>query len=229
MISFINVSKVYPNGVKALQGVSLQIEKGEFVFIVGPSGAGKSTLIKLIFREELPTKGQIYISGRSILRMKRRAVPHLRRQIGMVFQDFRLLPARTIYENVAFAMQVVGARRSELKTRVPEVLKMVGLANRMDNYPPQLSGGEQQRTAIARALVNKPSTIIADEPTGNLDIDTSWEIMECFQEINDQGTTIIIATHAKEIVDSMRQRVIALESGKIVRDEHRGVYANAIT
>lgn len=229
MISFFNVSKVYPNGVKALQGVSLQIEKGEFVFIVGPSGAGKSTLIKLIFREELPTKGQIYISGRSILRMKRRDVPHLRRQIGMVFQDFRLLPDRTIYENVAFAMQVVGARRSEIKKRVPEVLKMVGLGKRMDNYPPQLSGGEQQRTAIARALVNKPSTIIADEPTGNLDIDTSWEIMECFQEINDQGTTIIIATHAKEIVDSMRQRVIALERGKIVRDEHRGVYANAIT
>jgi cell division transport system ATP-binding protein len=229
VISFFNVSKVYPNGVKALQGVSLQIEKGEFVFIVGPSGAGKSTLIKLIFREELPTKGQIYISGRSILRMKRRDVPHLRRQIGMVFQDFRLLPDRTIYENVAFAMQVVGARRSEIKKRVPEVLKMVGLGKRMDNYPPQLSGGEQQRTAIARALVNKPSTIIADEPTGNLDIDTSWEIMECFQEINDQGTTIIIATHAKEIVDSMRQRVIALESGKIVRDEHRGVYANAIT
>lgn len=229
MISFFNVSKVYPNGVKALQGVSLQIDKGEFVFIVGPSGAGKSTLIKLIFREELPTKGQIYISGRSILRMKRRDVPFLRRQIGMVFQDFRLLPDRTVYENVAFAMQVVGAKRSEIKKRVPEVLKMVGLEKRMDDYPLQLSGGEQQRTAIARALVNNPSTIIADEPTGNLDINTSWEIMECFQEINDKGTTIIIATHAKEIVDSMRQRVIALERGKIVRDEHRGVYANATT
>ncbi|MFY9140864.1 MAG: cell division ATP-binding protein FtsE [Thermacetogeniaceae bacterium] len=229
MISFFNVSKVYPNGVKALQGVSLQIEQGEFVFIVGPSGAGKSTLIKLIFREEMPTKGQIYINGRSILRMRRRDVPHLRRQIGMVFQDFRLLPDRTIYENVAFAMQVVGARRSEIKKRVPEVLKMVGLANRMDNYPPQLSGGEQQRTAIARALVNKPSTIIADEPTGNLDINTSWDIMECFQKINDDGTTVIIATHAKEIVDSMRQRVIALENGKIVRDENRGVYENALT
>ncbi len=229
MISFFNVSKVYPNGVKALQGVSLQIEQGEFVFIVGPSGAGKSTLIKLIFREEMPTKGQIYINGRSILRMRRRDVPHLRRQIGMVFQDFRLLPDRTIYENVAFAMQVVGARRSEIKKRVPEVLKMVGLANRMDNYPPQLSGGEQQRTAIARALVNKPSTIIADEPTGNLDINTSWDIMECFQKINDDGTTVIIATHAKEIVDSMRQRVIALENGKIVRDENRGVFENALT
>ena len=229
MISFFNVSKVYPNGVKALQGVSLQIEQGEFVFIVGPSGAGKSTLIKLIFREEMPTKGQIYINGRSILRMRRRDVPHLRRQIGMVFQDFRLLPDRTIYENVAFAMQVVGARRSEIKKRVPEVLKMVGLANRMDNYPPQLSGGEQQRTAIARALVNKPSTVIADEPTGNLDINTSWDIMECFQKINDDGTTVIIATHAKEIVDSMRQRVIALENGKIVRDENRGVYENALT
>ncbi len=227
MISFFNVSKTYANGVKALQGVSLQIEKGEFVFIVGPSGAGKSTLIKLIFREELPTKGQIYIDGRSVVRMKRRDVPCFRRQIGMVFQDFRLLPDRTIYENVAFAMQVVGAGRTEIKKRVPEVLKMVGLGKRMDNYPTHLSGGEQQRAAIARALVNRPSIIIADEPTGNLDINTSWEIMNCFQEINDQGTTIIIATHAKEIVDSMRQRVIALENGKIVRDEHRGVYENA--
>lgn len=227
MISFFNVSKVYANGVKALQGVSLQIEKGEFVFIVGPSGAGKSTLIKLIFREELPTKGQIYIDGRSVLRMKRRDVPGFRRQIGMVFQDFRLLPDRTIYENVAFAMQVIGAGRTEIKKRVPEVLKMVGLGKRMDNYPTHLSGGEQQRAAIARALVNRPSIIIADEPTGNLDINTSWEIMNCFQKINDQGTTIIIATHAKEIVDSMRQRVIALGSGKIVRDEHRGVYENA--
>lgn len=229
MISFFNVSKVYPNGVKALQGVSLQIEKGEFVFIVGPSGAGKSTLIKLIFSEELPTKGQIYMNGRSILRMKRRDIPYLRRQIGMVFQDFRLLPDRTIFENVAFAMQVIGAGRSEIKKRVPEVLKMVGLEKRMDNYPYQLSGGEQQRTAIARALVNKPSIIIADEPTGNLDINTSWEIMECFQKINDEGTTVIIATHAKEIVDAMRKRVIALENGKIVRDEHRGVYENAVT
>jgi cell division transport system ATP-binding protein len=181
VISFFNVSKVYPNGVTALQGVSLQIETGEFVFIVGPSGAGKSTMIKLVFREELPTKGQIYINGRSVVRMKRRDVPSLRRQIGMVFQDFRLLPDRTVFDNVAFAMKVVGAGRSEIKTRVPEVVKLVGLEKRLDDYPPQLSGGEQQRTAIARALVNKPSIMIADEPTGNLDIDTSWEIMDCFQ------------------------------------------------
>jgi cell division transport system ATP-binding protein len=227
VISFFNVSKVYPNGVTALQGVSLQIETGEFVFIVGPSGAGKSTMIKLVFREELPTKGQIYINGRSVVRMKRRDVPSLRRQIGMVFQDFRLLPDRTVFENVAFAMKVVGAGRSEIKARVPEVVKLVGLEKRLDDYPPQLSGGEQQRTAIARALVNKPSIIIADEPTGNLDIDTSWEIMDCFQEINEKGTTVIIATHAKEIVDAMRQRVIALNCGQIVRDEQRGVYANA--
>jgi cell division transport system ATP-binding protein len=227
VISFFNVSKVYPNGVTALQGVSLQIETGEFVFIVGPSGAGKSTMIKLVFREELPTKGQIYINGRSVVRMKRRDVPSLRRQIGMVFQDFRLLPDRTVFDNVAFAMKVVGAGRSEIKTRVPEVVKLVGLEKRLDDYPPQLSGGEQQRTAIARALVNKPSIMIADEPTGNLDIDTSWEIMDCFQEINEKGTTVIIATHAKEIVDAMRQRVIALNCGQIVRDEQRGVYANA--
>lgn len=184
-------------------------------------------MIKLVFREELPTKGQIYINGRSVVRMKRRDVPSLRRQIGMVFQDFRLLPDRTVFDNVAFAMKVVGAGRSEIKTRVPEVVKLVGLEKRLDDYPPQLSGGEQQRTAIARALVNKPSIIIADEPTGNLDIDTSWEIMDCFQEINEKGTTVIIATHAKEIVDAMRQRVIALNCGQIVRDEQRGVYANA--
>jgi cell division transport system ATP-binding protein len=227
VISFFNVSKVYPNGVTAIQGVSLHIETGEFVFIVGPSGAGKSTMIKLVFREELPTKGQIYINGRSVVRMKRRDVPSLRRQIGMVFQDFRLLPDRTVFDNVAFAMKVVGAGRSEIKTRVPEVVKLVGLEKRLDDYPPQLSGGEQQRTAIARALVNKPSIMIADEPTGNLDIDTSWEIMDCFREINEKGTTVIIATHAKEIVDAMRQRVIALNCGQIVRDEQRGVYANA--
>lgn len=227
MISFFNVSKVYPNGVNALRGVSLQIETGEFVFFVGPSGAGKSTLIKLMFREELPTKGQIYINGHSVVRMMPRDVPFLRRQIGMVFQDFRLLSDRTVYENVAFAMQVVGAGRSEIKARVPEVVKLVGLEKRLDDYPTQLSGGEQQRTAIARALVNKPSIIIADEPTGNLDIDTSWGIMDCFRDINEQGTTVIIATHAKEIVDEMRQRVVALNCGQIVRDEQRGVYANA--
>lgn len=227
MIKFFNVSKIYPNGVSALTGITLQIEKGEFVFLVGPSGAGKSTLIKLIFREELPTKGQIYIGGRSVVRMRHREVPGLRRQIGMVFQDFRLLPDRTVFENVAFAMQVVGAGRAEIKKGVPEVLRQMGLHDRMNNYPRQLSGGEQQRVAIARALVNKPSILIADEPTGNLDVDTSWEIMHYFQEINRLGTTVLVATHAKEIVDTMRQRVIALDRGNIVRDEYRGAYANA--
>lgn len=227
MIRFFNVSKTYPNGVKALNGITLQIEQGDFAFLVGPSGAGKSTLIKLIFREELPSKGQIYIGGRSVLRLKHRDVPDLRRQIGMVFQDFRLLPDRTVFENVAFAMQVIGASRSAIKQRVPEVLQQMGIRNRINNYPRQLSGGEQQRVAIARALVNKPSILIADEPTGNLDIDTAWEIMNCFQEINQQGTTILIATHAREIVNTMRQRVIALDSGNLVRDEYQGVYANA--
>ncbi len=227
MIQFFNVSKFYPNGVKALVGATLHIEKGEFVFLVGPSGAGKSTLIKLIFREELPTKGQIYVGGRSIIRMKRRDVPHLRRQIGMVFQDFRLLPDRTVFENVAFAMQVVGAGPQEIKRRVPEVLELVGLKERAQMYPRQLSGGEQQRVAIARALVNKPALLIADEPTGNLDMDTSWEIINYFQEINRRGTTVLIATHAREIVDTLRQRVIALDRGRVVRDEHQGVYAHA--
>lgn len=227
MIQFYNVSKFYLNGIKALSGVTLHIAKGEFVFIVGPSGAGKSTLIKLIFREELPTKGQIYVGGRSIVRMKPREVPFLRRQIGMVFQDFRLLPDRTVFENVAFAMQVVGAGPAEIKRRVPEVLRLVGLAERTQMYPRQLSGGEQQRVAIARALVNNPALLIADEPTGNLDLDTSWEIINYLQEINRRGTTVLIATHAREIVDALRQRVIALDRGKVVRDEYRGAYAHA--
>lgn len=227
MIHFYNVSKTYQNGVKALKGATLHINRGEFVFLVGPSGAGKSTLIKLIFREELPTKGQIYINGRSIQRMKRRDVPVLRRQIGMVFQDFRLLPDRTVYENVAFAMQVVGAGPEQIRRRVPEVLNLVGLKERLNTYPRHLSGGEQQRVAIARALVNNPTLLIADEPTGNLDIDTSWEIINYFQEINRRGTTVLIATHAREIVDALRQRVIALDRGEIVRDEYQGLYANA--
>ncbi len=227
MIQFFNVSKTYPNGVKALQGINLQIEKGEFVFIVGPSGAGKSTLVKLIFREELPTKGQIYFCGRSLVRMRRKDVPYLRRQIGVVFQDFRLLPDRTVFENVAFAMQVVGAGPAEIRKRVPEVLALVGLAERARMFPHQLSGGEQQRVAIARALVNRPQLLIADEPTGNLDLDTSWEIVNYLQEINRQGTTVIMATHAREIVNALRQRVVALDRGRIVRDERRGAYSCA--
>jgi cell division transport system ATP-binding protein len=226
LIQFYNLSKIYPNGVKALSDVTLQIGKGEFVFLVGPSGAGKSTLIKMIFREQLPSKGQIYVGGKSLLRMPPRKTPYLRRQIGMVFQDFRLLPERTVFENVAFAMLVVGAGRDEIGRRVPEVLRQVGLSDKTEMFPNQLSGGEQQRVAIARALVNKPQILIADEPTGNLDMGTSWEIVNYFQEINRQGTTVLIATHAQEIVDTLRQRVIALDRGRVVRDEAQGAYSN---
>lgn len=226
MIQLFNVSKLY-NGTRALLGVTLQIERGEFVFLVGPSGAGKSTLLKMIYREEVPSKGQVYICGRSTIRMKHNEIPFLRRQIGMVFQDFRLLQERTAYENVAFAMQVIGASPAEIKRRVPEVLGLMGLKGMGNMFPRQLSGGEQQRVAIARALVNKPTLLIADEPTGNLDRDTAWEIVNCLQEINNQGTTVVIATHAREIVDTLRQRVIALEKGRVARDEHEGVYAHA--
>ncbi len=226
MIQFFNVTKTY-NGVRALLGVTLQVEKGEFVFLVGPSGAGKSTMLKMIFREEVPTKGQIYVCGRSTIRMRHHEIPFLRRQIGMVFQDFRLLQERTAYENVAFAMQVIGASPAEIKKRVPEVLEMMGLKGHAGMFPQQLSGGEQQRVAIARALVNKPTLLVADEPTGNLDRDTAWEIINCLQEINNQGTTVVIATHAREIVDTLRQRVIALEKGRLVRDEYEGAYAHA--
>ncbi|MGD0154100.1 MAG: cell division ATP-binding protein FtsE [Thermacetogeniaceae bacterium] len=226
MIQFFNVSKFYNNS-RALTGVTLQIEKGEFVFLVGPSGAGKSTMLKMIFREEIPTKGQIYVCGRSIIRMRHNEIPFLRRQIGMVFQDFRLLQERTAYENVAFAMQVIGASSREIKQRVPEVLGSMGLKGIGNMFPRQLSGGEQQRVAIARALVNKPALLVADEPTGNLDRDTAWEIINCLQEVNNQGTTVVIATHAREIVDTMRQRVIALEKGRVARDEYEGAYAHA--
>ncbi len=226
MIQFFNVSKFYDNA-KALVGATLQIERGEFVFLVGPSGAGKTTLLKMIWREEVPTRGQVYVGGRSVARMKHSEIPALRRQIGMVFQDFRLLQERTAYENVAFAMQVIGSARAEIGRRVPEILEQMGLKDMAGMFPRQLSGGEQQRVAIARALVNKPALLIADEPTGNLDRDTAWEIVNCLQEINNQGTTVVIATHAREIVDTMRQRVIALENGRVVRDECEGAYANA--
>ena len=226
MIQFFNVSKFYDNA-KALVGATLQIERGEFVFLVGPSGAGKTTLLKMILREEVPTRGQVYVGGRSVARMKHSEIPALRRQIGMVFQDFRLLQERTAYENVAFAMQVIGSARAEIGRRVPEILEQMGLKDMAGMFPRQLSGGEQQRVAIARALVNKPALLIADEPTGNLDRDTAWEIVNCLQEINNQGTTVVIATHAREIVDTMRQRVIALENGRVVRDECEGAYANA--
>ncbi|MBE3587260.1 MAG: cell division ATP-binding protein FtsE [Thermoanaerobacteraceae bacterium] len=224
MIRMYGVTKIYKNGVKALDNINLHIRKGEFVFLVGPSGAGKSTLTRLVFREELPTRGQVLFSGKNVARLRGREIPLLRRKIGMVFQDFRLLPRKTVFENVAFALEVTGASPREIRQRVPRVLQMVGLEKKSNVLPAQLSGGEQQRVGIARAIVNDPVLIIADEPTGNLDPDTSWELMELFQRINEKGTTIIMATHAWDIVDAMKKRVVALNAGRIVRDEESGGY-----
>ncbi|WP_455265600.1 cell division ATP-binding protein FtsE [Phascolarctobacterium sp.] len=219
-----DVSKVYPGGSVALQKVNIHIEPGEFVFVVGPSGAGKSTFIKMLFREVLPTTGSIFVNGVDILSLTPKEIPYMRRQLGIIFQDYRLLPDRTVYENVAFAMEVIETPRRKIKRRVLNVLDLVGLRHRCNAYPNELSGGEQQRIAIARAIVNDPVFVIADEPTGNLDPETSWDIMEIFKEINAEGTTIVMATHDKEIVDAMGKRVIAIEDGKIVRDEASGVY-----
>jgi cell division transport system ATP-binding protein len=224
LINFNKVTKIYPGEVKALTDVTLRIKKGDFVFLVGPSGAGKSTLTKLIYREELPSRGQVIFNGRNVGRMREKEVPYLRRSIGMVFQDFRLLPQKTIFENIAFAMQVVGASGRDIKSRVPEVLKMVGLEKKADVFPDQLSGGEQQRVSVARAIVNNPDLLIADEPTGNLDPDTSRELMGLFVDINSQGTTLIMSTHAWDIVDLMKRRVVELDTGRIVRDEKEGMY-----
>ena len=222
LVQFYNVSKIYPNEVKALDDISLKIDRGEFLFLMGPSGAGKSTLVKMLFREELPTRGQIFLASRSIVRMKRGEVPRLRRNIGIVFQDFKLLENKTAYENISFAMEVVGATSKETKERVTEVINMVGLKGKEKSFPGELSGGEQQRVGIARALVNHPLLLIADEPTGNLDIDTSHEIMELLFNINRAGTTVIMATHARELVKSAGKRVIMLEQGKIVADNPPG-------
>ncbi|WP_026342019.1 cell division ATP-binding protein FtsE [Paenibacillus fonticola] len=224
MIEMQDVWKTYPNGTHALRGVSVKIDRNEFVYLVGPSGAGKSTFMKLIYREEIPTKGQISVNGFNIGKLKPRKIPYVRRNIGVIFQDFRLLPKLTAYENVAFALEVIEAPKKVIKKRVMEVLDLVGLKNKANRDPSQLSGGEQQRVAIARAIVNNPSVIIADEPTGNLDPETSWGIMQLLDEINFRGTTIVMATHNKEIVNSMRKRVIAIEHGHIVRDELRGDY-----
>ena len=229
MIEFINVSKEYKNGVKALSNVSFSIDKAEFVFLVGPSGAGKSTLIKLLLKEENPTEGTIYLNDMDITSVKNRKVPYIRRNIGVVFQDFRLLPNKTVYENIAFAMEIVGAHPKEIRRNVPMVLSMVDLSSKAHCYPDELSGGEHQRVAISRAIVNNPPVLIADEPTGNLDPDTAWEIMKVLKDINRRGTTVLMATHAKDIVDVMKRRVIAIEAGKIVRDEEKGVYENEIS
>lgn len=224
MLKMTDVSKVYPGGSVALQKVNIHIEPGEFVFVVGPSGAGKSTFIKMLFREVLPTTGSIFVNGVDILSLTPKEIPYMRRQLGIIFQDYRLLPDRTVYENVAFAMEVIETPRRKIKRKVLNVLDLVGLRHRCNAYPNELSGGEQQRIAIARAIVNDPIMVIADEPTGNLDPETSWDIMEIFKEINAEGTTIVMATHDKEIVDAMGKRVIAIEDGNIVRDEASGVY-----
>jgi len=224
LIQMTDVSKVYSNGSVALSDVSVNIAEGDFVFVVGPSGAGKSTFIKLIFREEWPTNGHIIVNGRNITELSLREVPFLRRGLGIVFQDYRLLPNKSVHENVAFAMEVIETPRREIQKRVNHVLELVGLRELARNLPSELSGGEQQRVAIARAIVNKPRVVIADEPTGNLDPDTSWEIMKIFEKINEDGTTLVMATHDKTVVDAMKRRVIAIEKGRIVRDEAVGVY-----
>lgn len=224
MITLSNVSKTYSTGAVAMDDLSVSIEKGEFVFIVGPSGAGKSTFIKMLLLEETPDKGDLIVNGRNLRELPKKKVPYLRRSMGVIFQDYRLLPEKTVYENVAFAMRVVEASRKEMKQNIERVLGLVGLTHKTKSFPSQLSGGEQQRVAIARAIVNNPVIVIADEPTGNLDPETSWEIMKIFDEINKSGTTIVMATHDKTVVDNMRRRVIALEKGKIVRDEAKGGY-----
>ena len=226
MIEFNNVSKIYNNNVKALSDVSVKIDSGDFVFLVGPSGSGKSTFIKMLLKEIEPTMGNITVADKKLSEIKRIQIPYYRRKIGMVFQDFRLIPTLNVYENVAFAMRVVEASQKEIRKRVPMVLSLVGLSHKYKMFPNELSGGEQQRVSLARAIVNNPSVLIADEPTGNLDPDTAKEIMELLEDINRSGTTIVMATHAKDIVDSMKKRVIAIEKGSIVRDDRKGMYEN---
>ena len=224
MIEFNEVTKSYVQGNEALRGISMQVEDGEFAFLVGPSGSGKSTIIKLITGEIKPTSGTVHVNGYSLERIRKREIPYLRRTIGVVFQDFRLIENKTVYENVAFAMRAIGAREKEIRARVPYILELVGLENKSRRHPKELSGGEQQRLAIARALVNNPSTIIADEPTGNLDPAMSLEIMCLLQEINNLGTTMLVVTHAKDLVEQFGNRVIAIDEGLIVHDGMNGYY-----
>jgi len=226
LIELNNVTKTYDNGADALLNVSLKIEKGEFAFIIGSSGSGKSTLIKLLLKEVEPNHGDIIINNKNITKLKKSRIPYLRRGLGVVFQDFRLLPNKTVYENVAFAMQIVEASPKEIRRNVPMVLSMVGLSRKARAYPNQLSGGEQQRTALARAIVNNPPILLADEPTGNLDPKTAWEIMKVLKDINSRGTTVVIATHDKDIVNKMKKRVIELQEGILVRDLPKGGYSD---
>ena len=218
MIEISNVSKIYENGARGLCDFDLFIDKGEFVFIVGSSGSGKSSLVRLLLKEIEPSSGTILVDGQDISKIKRRHLPKYRRKMGVVFQDFRLLKNKTVFENVAFAMQIVEASTREIRRAVPQVLALVGLAKKAKAYPNQLSGGEQQRTALARAIVNRPPLLIADEPTGNLDPTTAWDIMTLLEDINDRGTTVVVATHAHDIVDDMRKRVVALKNGELVSD-----------
>lgn len=227
MIEISHLYKQFGNDVVALKDLNLVIDRGEFVFIVGSSGAGKSTLLKLLLREISPTRGSIKIFGRDITRLKGRQIPLLRRNIGMVFQDFRLLNDRNVFENVAFTLRVTGASSKEIRKRVPLSLELVGLKDKQFKKPNELSGGEQQRVCVARAIVNRPAVVIADEPTGNLDPNTSMEIMKLFEEINVRGTTVIVATHAKELVDYFQKRVVVLDRGRLISDQERGVYIDA--
>ncbi len=226
MIDFRDVSKIYKNKFTAVENINLKIDEGSFSFIIGKSGAGKTTLIRLLIKEVEPTSGQIIFNGEDITNLTNRMIPIHRRKIGVIFQDFRLLENKTVYENIAFAMEVVGHNARIIRREIPTVLSMVGLSDKANNYPNELAGGEQQRIAIARAVANKPKVIIADEPTGNLDPETSYEIMKIFREINKRGTTLIMATHDRAIVDEMKKRVIELKNGKIIRDTREGEYYN---
>jgi cell division transport system ATP-binding protein len=219
------VTKAYPGGHVALDRVSLRVDRGEFVFLVGPTGCGKTTLIKTLIRELQPTEGEVLIAGRDISSLPDKKVPQLRRRVGTVFQDYKLLPSRNVYDNVAYALQVIGASRSEIRRKVPDALRLVGLADKVKNFPDQLSGGEQQRLSVARAFVNHPPLLLADEPTGNLDPNTSIGIMQVLYRINRTGTTVVVVTHDSEMVDKMRRRVIALDSGRVVRDQAAGMYS----
>ncbi|MEE0700113.1 MAG: cell division ATP-binding protein FtsE [Bacilli bacterium] len=225
-IRFRNVEKTYKNGVNAVYNMNLDIKKGEFVFVIGASGSGKSTLIKMLYREEKPTNGEIFVGGINVAKVKNSKVYKLRRKIGIVFQDYKLLPKLTVYENVAFALEIYGLPTDEVKRKVLKALDLVGLKSRTKSYPDQLSGGEQQRVAIARAIVNSPKLLICDEPTGNLDPDTSLEVMKVIEKINDLGTTIVMATHDREMVDKMKKRVVLLDNGKLVKDYEKGSYSN---
>jgi cell division transport system ATP-binding protein len=229
IIELRDVTKVYPGGHMALDRVSLAVDRGEFVFLVGPTGCGKSTLIKTLIRDEAATDGEVRIAGRDIGALPEKKIPQLRRNIGTVFQDFKLLPDRTVYDNVAYALQVIGASRSQIRTQVPETLRLVGLSTKLHSYPDQLSGGEQQRVSIARAFVNHPPLLLADEPSGNLDPVTSIGVMQLLYRINKTGTTVVVVTHDREMVDSMRRRVIELYEGRVVRDEVSGGYTEEST